>query len=261
MTSENQYRSLVRRTRILRGGKRAVEISMFAAWRLAVRTRVDTTHYDAVIPEASYAPWKSDREFKTVLAEIRDHTVVDIYRLWELWTLVGQLKSVEGDILEVGVWRGGSGVLMGRRNQLDGAPARVFLCDTFTGVVKAGDHDTSYEGGEFADTSPELVRELAARLHVDKVEVHQGIYPDDAPESLTRRPIKLCHIDVDTFGSAQAVTDWVWNQLVPGGIVVYDDYGFFDTPGVTEAVNAHIGRPDRRVFHNLNGHALIVKVG
>jgi O-methyltransferase len=246
---------------MLRAGKRGLERALFAAWQVAVRKNVDTTHYDAVIPEASYAPWKSDLAFQATLSDVRDNTVVDHYRLWELWNLTHQLSHTPGDILEVGVWRGGSGCLMAKRSRLDQSGSTVFLCDTFSGVVKASENDTAYVGGEFADTSLELVAELARSMNLDNVDIRQGMFPDDAGADLSARPIKLCHIDVDTYESAKTVSEWAWKKLVVGGVIVYDDYGFFDTPGVTRAVNEQVGQPDRRVLHNLNGHGIVVKVG
>jgi O-methyltransferase len=44
-----------------------------------------------------------------------------------------------------------------------------------------------------------------------------------------------------------------------GGVVVYDDYGFLRCDGITRHVDEQRGRPDRRVIHNLNGHAVVVK--
>ena len=45
-----------------------------------------------------------------------------------------------------------------------------------------------------------------------------------------------------------------------GGIVVYDDYGFKGCDGITTHVNEQIQLQDRFVIHNLNGHAIIIKL-
>jgi O-methyltransferase len=47
--------------------------------------------------------------------------------------------------------------------------------------------------------------------------------------------------------------------MVPWGIIVYDDYGFSGCEGITRYVNEQIGKRDRLVLHNLNGHAVVVK--
>src|SRR4051794_33377208 len=102
-----------------------------------------------VLPNATYSPWVSDSEFLGYYEQVRGHTLVDIYRCYELWQIGAQLAKIEGDVLEVGVWRGGTGCLLGASIQSTGK--RIYLADTFSGVVKAGARDTQYSGGEHAD--------------------------------------------------------------------------------------------------------------
>jgi O-methyltransferase len=214
--------------------------------------------YAGIYTRSSYAPWNGDAAFQRVFSVVRSHTLVDEYRCYELWTLCGQLDSLPpGDILEIGVWRGGTGCLLAARGKAGGSTA--FLCDTFTGVVKAGGQDSGYVGGEHADTSRAVVVELAARMGLDNVEVLQGIFPDETGERVASRRFRFCHIDVDVYESAAQSFDWVWPRLVPGGIVVFDDYGFYSCGGVTRLVDQMRGEADRLVLYNINGHAIVIK--
>ena len=216
--------------------------------------------YDYVYPFANYAPWNSDAEFLCVYESIRPNTLVDIYRCWELWTLAGQTEKLGGGILEVGVWRGGTGALMAKRAQLDGAKDPVHLCDTFEGVVKASSQDTFYKGGEHADTAQHVVEDLVRALDLKNVRILKGIFPDETGHLVDPGArFGLCHIDVDVYSSARDVMDWIWDRMVPGGVVVYDDYGFSACEGITKYVNEQVGETDRLVLHNLNGHAIVVK--
>ena len=52
---------------------------------------------------------------------------------------------------------------------------------------------------------------------------------------------------------------WIWDRMVPGGIIVYDDYSFTGCDGITKYVNEQMLEPDRVVTYNLNGHALVIK--
>jgi O-methyltransferase len=217
--------------------------------------------YEYVYPKATYAPWNSAPEFLSTYKLIERNTLVDIYRCWELWTLVGQTAKWDGGILEVGVWRGGTGALMAKRAQVDGSHGLVYLCDTFEGVVKAGSHDTVYKGGEHSDTSQPIVEELLRTLDITNVSILKGIFPDKTAyliEPGTR--FRLCHIDVDVYQSAKDVTTWIWDRMVPGGLVVYDDYGFGGCEGITKYVNEQVSESDRILLHNLNGHAIMVKL-
>jgi O-methyltransferase len=187
--------------------------------------------------------------------------VVDFYRCYELWQLVKQLAHVEGDILEVGVYRGGTGCLMARAAHYPDRTKHVYLCDTYAGIVKAGPQDSFFRGGELRNTSVELVKALVAELALSNVTTLQGIFPDDTAAAIADRRFAFCHIDVDVYRSAQEVLDWVWPRLNVGGIVVFDDYGFATCDGVTKLVNERMGQMNATAIYNLNGHAIMVKVG
>jgi len=213
-----------------------------------------------ITPSATYAPWVSDAEFQSVYRTIRSHTLVDEYRCYELWQLVHQVASVPGDILEVGVWRGGTGCLLGRAIAHNKIDCRLLLADTFAGVVKAGSQDTTYRGGEHKDTSLEVVRALLHTNNVKNYSIFRGIFPDATGPSVGDCAIRLAHIDVDVYQSAKDVFEWVWPRMNPGAVVVFDDYGFHTCSGVTAFVNEQRNREDGFFFHNLNGHAIFVKM-
>jgi O-methyltransferase len=213
-----------------------------------------------ILSHATYSPWLDHTAFTSTYAKIRNNTLVDVYRCYELWNLIERGKRVEGNILEVGVWRGGTGSLMAKAAQLFSPGTTVYLADTFTGVVKAGEKDTTYKGGEHADTSIDIVKALLAEVGVSNTQFLVGIYPDEIDRSVMgHAPLKLCHIDVDTYASAQDIFNEVWPRMAKGGAVVFDDYGFWGCEGVTELCNT-IDPPDGRFLHNANGHAIFIKL-
>ncbi len=215
--------------------------------------------FSKVKPFANYEPWKLDTEFLTLYRSLRGFTLVDIYRCYELWTLINEVKQLDGDIIEVGVWRGGTGTLIAKKASLLGLKSTVYLCDTFSGVVKAGDKDTDYTGGEHSDTSSDLVKKLLEKNGIKNTEVVTGIFPDDNRELFKNKKFRFCHIDVDVYQSAKDVFNYVFPGMPVGAMVVFDDYGFKACYGVTKFVDENRGLADRIVIHNLNGHAIIVK--
>lgn len=222
-----------------------------------------TAPYEELHPTATYAPWRADNEFLSAMALIEGHTLVDMYRCWEIWSLVNQTAKLSGSLIEIGVWRGGTGALIAKRASLSQIPDPVFLCDTFSGVVKAGDEDAHYKGGEHSDTSQALVEQLiSVKFGLKNVRILQGIFPDDSAHLIApeHARFRFCHIDVDVYNSAKEIVNWIWDRMVPGGVIVYDDYGFYGCDGITKFVNEQIPQKDRMVFHNLNGHAVIVKL-
>jgi O-methyltransferase len=203
----------------------------------------------------TYSPWLSDREFLSTYELIKNFTLVDRERCYELWDLAKQSVAVDGAILEVGVWRGGTGCLLARA-----APTKtVYLADTFAGVVKAGKNDTYYKGGEHADTSEQIVCELLASAGVNNARILKGIFPDETA-AVVEGPISLLHVDVDVYQSAKDIVLRVLPHLPEGAKIVFDDYGFYEDPGVTRLVNELRRSLDGFVFvYNLNGHGIFVR--
>ncbi len=219
--------------------------------------------YTELRPVADYAPWDTDVEFQRAYAGIKDNTLVDIYRCYILWQTAGQVRSLTGDILEVGVWRGGTGALLVQA--MHGIPGcEVLLADTFRGVVKAGPKDDYYKGGEHANTSRDIVENLLKQISGAPVQILEGIFPDETADAFETRCFRLCHIDVDVYQSALDVLDWVWPRLVDGGVVIFDDYGFYGCEGVTALGNelleaACSGDVDYHFFYNLSGQGVMLK--
>lgn len=216
----------------------------------------DILHH-RVLPHATLAPWLNDSDFMVLYEKIKNHTLVDIYRCYELWVLAKQAEKVDGAILEVGVWRGGTGAILAEA--VKSTVKKVYLADTFKGVVKAGANDTSYKGGEHSDTSLKLVNELFSSLSLKNVQLLDGIFPEDT-QHLVTDGISMLHCDVDVYSSSKDIVEWCLPRMSVGSILVFDDYGFFGCEGVTKYCNELKARKDLIFTHNLNGHAVFVKI-
>jgi O-methyltransferase len=214
--------------------------------------------HEIFMPNATYAPWLADLCFNQIYDLIGQHTLVDQYRCYELWTLAGRIKYLPGDAVEIGVWRGGTGCLIAKRIQSFDPNRKVYLCDTFCGVIGASDKDTRYRGGEHADTSIEIVEELSRQVGLQNVRILRGVFPEETSEQVTSHQLALVHIDVDVYDSALRCFEHTWPKVVIGGVVVFDDYGFIGCEGVTRMVN-ELDLADAVVIYNLNGHAIVVK--
>jgi O-methyltransferase len=215
--------------------------------------------YELVTPRARYAPWNLDPEFGEAYMKVKEHTLVDKYRCWELWQLVEQSLKLEGALLEVGAWRGGTAALIAYRARMLGITDPVYICDTFSGTVKASKRDSYYSNGRHADTTASVVESLLSKLSLSDVFVLEGVFPDETAAELTVKKFRFCHIDVDTYHSARDILNHIKNLIVPGGVVVYDDYGFSTCSGITEHVNEQSALEEWLTIHNLNGHAILVK--
>lgn len=215
--------------------------------------------YESVMILDAYAPWAVDDDFLEVWDKVNTHTLTDIWRCYELYQLVREVSDIPGDILEVGVWRGGTGATLAAAAKKWKPDARVWLCDTFTGVVKAGDNDASYSGGEHADTSADAVRRLLGSLDLDNVDILPGIFPEETGGTLESNVISLCHIDVDVYQSASDIVSWVLPKMARDAVLVFDDYGFSSCNGITRLVDDLRADGNWRYLYNLNKHAILTR--
>ncbi len=206
-----------------------------------------------------YAPWLTDEKFKQLHNKIKDYTLVDAYRCYELFDIVQRLNNIDGDIIEIGVWRGGTSAVIATALQFVNSNKMLYLCDTFSGVVKAGDFDIRYKGGEHSDTSEQLVTDLLTSLQLKNFKLLKGIFPEDTGSAVENKTFSLCHIDVDVYQSGVDIVEWIYAKLSKGGVLVFDDYGFRGCNGITHLVNKL--RQDEKwlYIYNLNGHAILIK--
>lgn len=214
--------------------------------------------HSRLLPNATLSPWLNDIEFMDCFEKIKKNTLVDIYRCYELWDMAHQLRDVPGDVLEVGVWRGGTGAVLSMA--ITTMPEKkIYLADTFNGVVKAGKNDALYQGGEHADTSVAIVRELLSSVTSKNAEILVGVFPDETG-LLGPEKISLLHCDVDVYESSRDIFDWAFPRISVGGVVIFDDFGFLGCNGVTKLCNEIRNLNCFRFIYNLNGHAVLVRI-
>lgn len=223
---------------------------------------VNDFQYEVITPYANYAPWLKDTEFSNIYQTINKNTLVDKYRCYELWQLTEVVHAINStaSFLEVGVWKGGTAGILGKKLALLNSGVLFYLADTFTGIVKASEKDEFYNGGEHADTTYETVDTLMKGIY-SNYKILTGIFPNETAHLISpNEKFGLCHIDVDVYQSAKDIVDWIWDRLIIGGMIVFDDYGFHTTTGVTMYVNEQKNLSDRVIIYNLNGHAVIIKI-
>mgnify|MGYP001191354885 FL=1 len=236
-----------------------IEQTLFWGLKIFFGVRPDKKKYSIQIPENFYSPWLNDNLFNKTYEKIKLNTFLDKYKLYELWKLLEQIKDKKGEVIEIGVWRGGSACLIAEKCKVLGLNNKIYAADTFQGLVKASDKDGTYQGGEHADTSENIVIDLAKKMNLDNLVLLKGIFPDETAHSIKNLKFKFCHIDVDIYNSAKDVFNWVWKKMTVGGGVVFDDYGGLLTDGVSKFVDELSLSPNGIIIHNLNGHAVIIK--
>lgn len=138
-------------------------------------------------------------------------------------------RAPDGAVVELGVYRGGALAAMALS-----APGRqVIGFDTFTGLpAQAWRDGEPHSVGEFGDTSIGTVMLAVAGLQ--NVVLVPGVFPESAADIDAQ--VAVAHVDFDFYESTRAAIDWLLPRMVPGGVILFDDYDWPWCPGVREAI-------------------------
>lgn len=173
-----------------------------------------------------------------------------------LWSLLEERADLEGVVVELGVYKGGSALLLHRA-----APTRhMHLFDTFSGhpdVDRFHDDRSAQPVGRFSDTN---VNDVVALFRGAPVAIHVGVFPWSAQYWHPAPRIVVAHIDADLYESVHAACELLYPWLVPGGVMIFDDYGFPDCPGAKRAVDGWAAAHGHVVQPLTTGQALLHKL-
>jgi len=180
------------------------------------------------------------------------NSCVPPHKLYNLWDIVQRIP--EGDILEVGTWRGGTALMLASSAATHKPKSHVYVCDTFEGIVLAGPNDNFHKDGDFGgSTSKELVEELLGSKGLTNFSVHKGIFPRDTGDQINTKGLSLVHVDVDVYEGHIGIFKWIQDKLVIGAVVIFDDYGSPTCLGATKAVHDYFDeRTDFDLFVSQN---------
>lgn len=144
-------------------------------------------------------------------------SIVNPRQLLAMVELASRLPA--GDFAEVGVYRGGSAWELYKLALIQGRGLHLF--DTFTGTpFFTEDLDHHKIDREFAaELTLPVIREM-----MPAAKIYEGRYPDTHPKDLP--PLAFIHCDCDQYLSYLAVIEVMWPRVVPGGVILFDDYPY-----------------------------------
>lgn len=139
--------------------------------------------------------------------------------------------DVPGDLIETGVWRGGSSIFMRGVLKARGVDdRRVWVCDSFEGLPPpspgfAADAGAMWHWWKPLSVSLEDVRGNFARYNLldDNVKFVKGWFKDTLP-ALHDERWALIRLDGDMYQSTIDALTHLYPNLSPGGYLVVDDY-------------------------------------
>lgn len=184
------------------------------------------------------------RLFRTVLP----YTMVGLPRLAALARLSRAVEEagMEGAVVECGTCNGGTAGILAATTARSGRP--VWLFDSFEGLPEPTEEDGE-EAASWAGRCAgreDRVRELLEKLgqRGPRIRIVKGWFQDTL-EAAEVGPVALLHVDADWYESVALVLERFYDEIVPGGYVVLDDYGHW--PGCRRAVDEFLAGRDLAV--------------
>jgi hypothetical protein len=159
-------------------------------------------------------------------------------------------NRIAGDMVECGVWKGGSVMAMALTLlQLGERDRSLYLFDTFSGMTPPSDVDVDYQGQQAqvildavrCEASQQEVENAVFSTGYDREKIHfvpgrvEETIPAYAPES-----IALLRLDTDWYESTQHELVHLFPRLARGGVIIIDDYGHWR--GARQAVDEYIAQ-------------------
>jgi hypothetical protein len=163
-------------------------------------------------------------------------------------------RPITGALVECGVWRGGSMMAVALTLLELGVTDRdLYLYDTFSGMTEPEEADVKRTGERAADllahdgedahiwaiATLDEVREAVLGVGYPEERVHfvQGPVEETLPEHAPDE-IGLLRLDTDWYASTKHELVHLYPRLVQGGVLVLDDYGYWQ--GARRAVDEYV---------------------
>lgn len=185
-----------------------------------------------------------DGGFKPIYEATHSYTMTLPERMYNLYLATRYVveRGVPGDLVECGVWKGGSSMVMAltliEMNELN---RDIYLYDTFEGMSRPSEKDVDY----YNNTAeriwvPELKEDHNAWYCCPLEEVRRNLsstgYPQDKLKfvkgnvedtllSTVPDKIAILRLDTDWYESTLEELKHLFPRISPGGVLLVDDYG------------------------------------
>ena len=182
----------------------------------------------------------------------------DVRRMGKLlahYDLYKRIVGLPGAIVECGVFKGASLVRFATFRELLESPfSRESVgFDAFGAFPREGDEGDrefieAFEDEAGTGIAPEELQEVLAYKGIRNVTLVPGDINETVPDVAASRPelrIALLHVDVDVYVPTRTILEHLYPRLVPGGLLVLDDYG--KVAGETRAVDEYFAERGARL--------------
>jgi hypothetical protein len=177
--------------------------------------------------------------YKSDNYENKARTILNPQMLDSIIDLCIKYNNIDGEIVEVGVWRGSVAIIFGEIFN----KKTIHLFDTFEGIPYSNEFDNIHRQGDFGklDRNPlnytsfdEVVETLSIYKNIN---VYKGIFPKETACNIENKKFSIVHLDVDVYQSYKESLEFFYCRMNSGGIIMLDDYLISSCAGATKAIN------------------------
>jgi len=213
---------------------------------------------------------------------VKPNTMVSRGRIYDLDRLLNEIieLAIEGDFVECGVYRGGLSALMLHKILLHQIDKKLWIYDTFQGMSEPTEVDISTKNENaveafntlknektgYADWCKATIDIVESTLNLISQDYKKHCYfiqgkVEDSLQLATNIPtrISLMRLDTDWYESTKIELETFYNILSPGGIIIIDDYRYWQ--GQKLAVDEFFDKieKDSYDFYDGDDGSLIIK--
>ena len=210
-----------------------------------------------------------DKDFQGIYSKVgirkSKYTLTSMEKCYSLYKAIKYITkgNIIGDIVECGVWRGGSAMLAAltliQNNQTH---RKIYLYDTYEGMPEPTDKDIDLHGvpyrllwkkeKELLTVSLDEVKNnmLSTGYPEENIIFVKGMVEKTIPRTLPNQ-IALLRLDTDLYESTYHELIHLYPKVTAKGVVIIDDYGHFQ--GSQEATDTYFSQESREVlFHRID---------
>lgn len=206
--------------------------------------------------------------FMETYKKVRPYTMTSPERIIALCEAVKyvQNKHIEGDIVECGVWKGGSMMAVAETLlEVDDTSRDLYLFDTFEGMSPPTENDVDIAGitaksllnrsdkgrdeSVWCHATLEFVKEALGSTGYPNGKTHfiKGMVEQTIPQFVPDK-IALLRLDTDWYESTKHEMEHLFPRLSKGGVLIIDDYGHWQ--GARKAVDEYLEKNDVKILLN-----------
>jgi SAM-dependent methyltransferase len=195
-------------------------------------------------PSSRERDMRRDETFMSFYDVCKPYTMTTMERLFGVYRAIEYIHNshIKGDIVECGVWRGGSMMMAALSLKHFGEMDRqLYLFDTFQGMPEPTEEDHKFgegpaqekwdklsegKGSHWNYASLEEVREAVFSTGYPPERIHliKGMVEDTLPENAPRK-VSLLRLDTDFYQSTLHEFNHLYPLLARNGVLIIDDFG------------------------------------